>query len=126
MGHAVRGHLHAQVAARHHHAVGRLHDSLDVLDRLGRLDLRDKADMPAAVRAQKRPYLAHGLGAAHEGGGHEVHVLLDAEEDVRTVLVGHDGQRHRHAGHVDGLALAEHGVVDHAAGDVRSFDGLHR
>ena len=118
-------HLHAQVATRHHHAVGRFDDVLEVLHRLGAFDLRDQAHALAAVLVEETPQLAHALGVAHERGRYEVDILIDAEDEVGPILVGHHGQRHAGAGDVDGLALAQQPAVAHRAADVRAFDRLH-
>ena len=73
---------------------------------------------------EKRPDLAHARAVANERRSHEIDALLDAEEQIGAILVGHRGKRHRDARHVDGLALAEHAAVAHAADDVVALDAL--
>ena len=123
--HLVSRHLHAQVATRHHHAVGRFDDVLEVLHRLGAFDLRDQAHALAAVLVEETPQLAHALGVAHERGRYEVDILIDAEDEVGPILVGHHGQRHAGAGDVDGLALAQQPAVAHGEHEGTALPQLH-
>ena len=86
-GDALRRVLDPQVAARHHDAVGRLEDLLEILDRLPPLDLRD--DDRRTLRSAKEPSQADQIvGAPHEREGDEVHPLLDPELEVATILGG--------------------------------------
>ena len=102
--------LHAQVAARHHNAVRRLDDLVDVVEPLAVLDLRDDLDL-AAVGIED---VLHGLdilGAAHERVCDEIHVVLHGPLDEAAVLLRNRRQVDRYAGDIDALARA-HGAAD--------------
>lgn len=62
-------------------------DLLDVVDAGLILDLGDDGDVLAAVGAQEGVEVGQVLLARHEGRGHEVHVVFDAEEQVALVLL---------------------------------------
>src|SRR6185295_13629743 len=86
-GHLVERHLHPEIAAGHHQAVGGLGDLVQVLDGGGALDLGDDRNTPPGGG----DHGAHGLHVgtfAHVAGGQEVGALGDGEGDVRAVLLG--------------------------------------
>ena len=124
MRHLISRDLHAQIAAGDHDAVGRLYDLVDVLDGLVAFDFREEHDVAAAMLVQKRSHLAHARGIANEGRSDEVDALLDAEQQVGAILVGHDRQGQRCAGEVHGFALAEQAGVLHGAMDVAALDAV--
>ena len=106
--------LDAQVAARHHDAVGGFDDLVDVVDSLLVLDLRD--DLDAAVPAVENRL--HGFDvarAAHERVGDEIDAVLRGPLDVHAVFLGHRRQVDRHVGDVDALARTQRAVAHDAA-----------
>ena len=105
----IRRWLHPQVAARHHDAVRRLDDLVDVVEPLAVLDLRDDLDL-AAVGIED---VLHGFdvpGAAHERVCDEIHVVLHGPLDKPAVFLRHRRQVDRHRRHVDALART-HGAA---------------
>eukprot|EP00958_Prasinococcus_capsulatus_P028909 scaffold7228_cov523-Prasinococcus_capsulatus_cf.AAC.8 len=140
----LRRDLHAEVTASDHDAVGLLQDVVEVLQALLVLHLGNDLHVLALLAE----HLADGVqvGAlAHEGGGHEVDVVLEAPVlDVVDVLLREGGQVHLHAGevhvlalanlsgivtlHIDGLsvvAATEHREVGTAVGAEDLIPGLH-
>ena len=108
------GHFHAEVAARDHAAVGLAHDVADVVERARRLDLGDDRDALAAVVGKEPLDLAHARPVTDKRCGDHIDSLLNAEQQIGAVLIGHCRKRKLRAGNVDRLALAEHAVVcDH-------------
>ena len=85
-------HLHAQVAAGDHDAVGFADDLLEVQDGLGLLDLRDDRDV-RLQRLDEETGLRDVLCRAHERERDVINALLDAEPEVVLVLVRQRGKR---------------------------------
>ena len=108
--------LDAQVAAGDHDAVGGLENVVELVDGSSALDLGQNGHVLELAD------LAHALRVADEGGGDEVDALLEAEEDVLAVTVGHGGQRQLCVGNVHALALAERAAVLHGAANVLAVD----
>ena len=69
------------------------------------LDLGDDLDALGAL-AERLAQLAHRLARADERGEHHVHVLLDAEPQVNSVLRRHRRQVHVSVGQVAALLRA--------------------
>ena len=96
--HARDRQLDAEVAARHHHAVGDLQDLLGALHRLRLLHLRDQ---------RQARVLAHELdvlGRLHERQRHHVHADRLAVAQQLEILLGHRRQGGDRAGDVQPLA----------------------
>ena len=103
--------LHAEVAARDHDAVGLLHDVGEVVEALHVLNLGDDEDVLGGGAEHLADVLDVGA-LAHERGGDEVNLVLDAPvEDVVAVLLRDGGKVDVDAGEVHVLALAELGAV---------------
>ena len=79
---------------------------------------------PPPCSVTKRSHLAHARGIANEGRSDEVDALLDAEQQVGAILVGHDRQGQRRAGKVHGFALAEQAGILHGAMDIAALDAI--
>ena len=93
--------LDAQIAARHHDALRRL-DNLVQIGQRGRfLDLRQYGG--AALR--QRHSLFDVRGALHKGQSQPVDAKLAGEFQIRLVLVGKRGQRQHHVRHVHALTV---------------------
>ena len=103
--------LHAEVAAGHHHGVGRFDDRLEVLDRLPLLDLGHDAGDGAAGPQQFLKKLDFD-GASHERQAHEVDA--DRRGPLRMLPVGgaHGRYRELHAGQVHSLTAADRAPLD--------------
>jgi hypothetical protein len=98
-----RAYLHAQVAARHHHCVGKLDDGIQSLDGRGLLQLGQHTGAAIDDRAQ----LLHILRPLHEGQRHPVHTQAEAEVQILAVLgcERRNGQQRRR--HIHALAFGE-------------------
>lgn len=111
--HALRRHLYAEVAARHHDRVGALGDRLDGAHRAGLLDLGHEeglvADQPTG--------LVDVLRALHEGQRHPVDPQFQAEGQVAAVLVGQRAELQHRFRHVDTLAIGQLATHRHAGLD---------
>eukprot|EP00982_Pelagococcus_subviridis_P007525 30653-Pelagococcus_subviridis.AAC.1 len=71
--------LHAEVAARDHHAVGVLQDVVEVAHALFVLNLADDANVLPTGVVQRLTNELHVLAGLHEGNRDEVHLVLAAE-----------------------------------------------
>ena len=81
--------LDAKVAARDHHAVGRVDDLLGGVDGLGLLDLGDQGQPGVAADA------GHVLGRAHERQRYEIDADRLAEAEHVEVLLGYGDEAAR-------------------------------
>ena len=123
-GHAFGAHLHAQIAARHHHAVGHAQNFVEVLDGFRLFQLGNDRRFPSGLRDR-------GLGRQHVGrGAHEAHAdVIDAafqcESQVHQVFLGQRGDAQFHAGKIDALVLAQFAAVHHMANDALPGGGKH-
>ena len=106
--------LYAQVAAGHHHRIGRLHDRIEVIDRLPLLYLGDDAGLRAAG-SQQFPEQLHLHGASHERQAHEVGAGGCGPFGMLPVGGAHRGHRQLHARQVDALAAADQAALHDAA-----------
>mmetsp|Transcript_40294 Transcript_40294/g.134368 ORF Transcript_40294/g.134368 Transcript_40294/m.134368 type:complete len:419 (-) Transcript_40294:165-1421(-) len=116
--HLLRRDLDAQVAARHHDAVGGGENLVKVAHPLVVLYLGDDSDPLADHRVggdEARAHLVHVRRLADEGGEHHVHVLGDGEGEVVPVLGRQRRQVHIHLRQVAPLLGAEQPRVDHLA-----------
>ena len=125
-GQLPEGDLHAHVAPGHHDAVGQGEDLVQVLDPLGVFNLGDDLDPLPAVVVQEFAELADVVRGPREGGGHEIHVLPDAEEDVTFVRLADVGHGDIQIGNIDALPVADGSAVDDPADHVRTVDPLHK
>ena len=110
--HRLRRQFDAEVAARHHHAVARLDDLFEPLDRRRLLDLGEQGRL-AADQLARFPQI---VGSLHEAERDPVDALIDCEGQVATVLRGQCRHRHHHIGNVEALVVAQ-GATDLDIGD---------
>ena len=108
--HLLGRHFHAQVAARHHHRIGFLDDTLQAVDRRRLLQLGDDPG-PSVDDALD---LDHVFGTLDEGQRHPVDTQLKAEAQVGVVLLGQRRKRQHHARHVHALAIGDGTAGDDA------------
>ena len=80
--------LDAEIAARHHHAVGDVEDRLDVLPAFGLFDLGDDRDRTAA---QPVAQLLHVAGGAHERERDHIDAGRQPEMQIRRSFSVSDG-----------------------------------
>ncbi len=121
--HFLRRDLDAEIAARHHDPVGRVHDRVEPLEGLAFLDLRDE-ERGRAARVDDLPRARHVGGAPHEGEGDGVHAEREAEREIAAVLLREGCARDPGAGKVESLPRGENPAVHDAAADVGSGDRL--
>ena len=123
--HFLERHLQAEIAARHHDALRDLQDVVEMIQRLGPLDLRDQRNVRGAGLGQNLPRLPHVVCAAHEAQRHHVDAELGAELADRRCPSASARRRELHARRVDALVLVQHSAVDHRRHDflaVRPLD----
>ena len=116
--------FHAQVAARHHDAVGNLEDFVKVIHAHAVFDLGENLHMAAAVVGAELADGQHVAGTADEGRGDEVNALFNAEDDVAAILFADGRHLQIHIRHGNALAAAKHAAVDNRADDVRAVHDL--
>ena len=103
-------HFHAEVAARHHDAVRRFEDLLDVVYALDGLYFGN--DAHAAVVGHKNVTdVLNVLGRAREGGRDEIVTHAAAELNVGAVLPTDKGHRQVGAGEVHALVVGDGAAV---------------
>ncbi len=112
--HLLRTHFHPQVAPGHHDAVGHLENGVEVGDRLGLFDLGDDPQVRLFLEQQILQGRNVG-GPPDEGKGKVVDLLIQAEAQVRKVLVGHGRGRNPDPGQIDPLAVLEQAADHHPA-----------
>ncbi len=124
-GQLLVGDLHAHVPAADHDALAGLADVLDVVDAGLVLDLGDQADALAAVGVQELPDVYKVLPAGHEGAGHVVHAVLDAEQQIGLVKLRQVDLVQDLAGEGHALAVGQLAAHRHAAADLAVYDLHH-
>ena len=112
-GNLLHRHLDAEIAARHHDAVGDLDDLLELGKRRGLLDLGHDRRAPAHQVAG----LGDVLGALHEGERNPVDADVERIFEIGAVLVGHGRERNDGIWEADALAAAERAGGQHLGVD---------
>ena len=120
----LRRNFHAQIAARHHDAVGHLKNVLQMLDGLRLLQLGDNPRL-AAQRRNPIAYQANILSRAHKRNRDRIHAVGQRELQILGVLFGQRRNTYRNARQVDALVLAQHAAVDDLAHDVLVVHFVH-
>ena len=80
--HALKRHLEAQIPAGDHHGVGRVEDVVELVERLGPLQFRDKRDVTVRVVGELT-CLTHVGRAQDEADRDHVHAEREAERSDR-------------------------------------------
>ena len=83
---------------------------VDVIPGLRLLDLGHDGDRPAAQAVAQLPHVAR---RAHERERYQVDSGVQAELQVRQILLGERGNAHLHARQIDALVVADRASVDH-------------
>ena len=89
--------LYAEVAARHHDAVGYPDDVLYVVDAFRVLDLGDDLDL-SRLSAEMLAQHFDIFRAAHERERDEIDLVLHAEIDIGSILLGNRREVHANSG----------------------------
>ena len=124
-GQLLKGHLHPQVTPADHDALAGLTDLLDVVDAGLIFDLGDEADVVRLVLAEEVVDVLQVLPPGDEGAGDEVHVVLDAEEDVLLVLLAEIGLAEDLVGEAHALVVGGLAPHQHPAHRVGGGELLH-
>ena len=112
-------HLHGEVAARDHDAVGSVENVVQRRDRLRALDLRHRQRPPARlVHEVARP--ADVRARAREGDTEEVGLERGRDLDVLHVLFGQRRRGQAATLAVDALVVRERAALFHDRGDARA------
>ena len=101
--------LEAEIAARHHHALGDLEDRVEILDACGTLDLRDQRHRRVRRSAMNDRASRTSSGVCTKLRATRSTPSVEAEAEVVDVLRRQRGSGQRHAGRVDALVLPERG-----------------
>ena len=117
----LRRNLNAEVAARHHDAVRRLENFLDVLHALHGLNLRDDFHL-AALCIKNFTNRADIIRGSREGGSDVVKTELAAELDIASVLLGDKGHGEIRTRDVDPLVVRNLSAVHNRAVNIRSVN----
>ena len=102
----LRRQLHAEIAARHHHAIGGFDDLFEHIDRFWLLELRDHRCIGSSLRDLlfDQPHL---VGGSHERDRNDVDFLLQPESQIGQVLLCDAADAEVDTGQVDPLALGQ-------------------
>ena len=117
----LRRNLNAEVAARHHDAVRRPEDFLDVLHALHGLNLCDNLHL-AALCIKNFANRADIIRCSREGGSDVVKTELAAELDIASVLLGDKGHGEIRPRDVDTLVVRDLAAVHNRAVNLRAVD----
>ena len=121
IGHFLRRDLYAQVPAGHHDSVRAADDLIDVLNPFRILDLSDNWNIWRAALPKECLDLQDALCIADKGSRDKVNLLLYAEADILSVLIGNGRQAHRYIRHIDAFALSEFSSIDYGTDDLLGF-----
>ena len=122
-GHLLRVDFDAEVAARHHDAVGNLENLVKGRHGLRLLDLGNHPDRRLAL-AEQLLELHDVRRRAHERERQVVEFLGDAEIEIEQILLGERRRRNRHARQVHPLAVLEFAADQHPAMHLVAGDRL--
>src|SRR5918995_463732 len=115
--HLLQRHLHTEVATGDHDAVEGADDLVEVLDRLGLLDLGDDRQADALL-VHDLMHVADVVGGADERQRDHVDAHPQRPAQVVLVLLRHRRHRHRDAGEVDALVVRQGAALEHLADDI--------
>ena len=104
----------AQIAARHHQAIGGLRNLLQIGNPLLILDLGQDAG-PVGLLPKQGAQFLHIARLPHEGQGDEIHLLGQPERQIDAIFGGDGRQVDAGAGQVDMALAAEQAAIDHPA-----------
>ena len=107
-GHLYKGNFHAQVTPGDHHAVGHLANLLDVIHTGAVFNFGNQVDIFTAICHQEALQFFHISLGGDKGGRHEIHLVLDAEEQILLVLLTEVGAGHDLIGEAHALTVGEH------------------
>ena len=122
-GHFLDRHFDAEIAARHHDAVGRRDNVIEIGDGGRLLDLGEDggacADQPA--------HLVHVVGALHERQRYPIDAELQRVREVDFVLFRQWADGEQRVRHRDALARRQHAAGRHLGDDLdgRRLDDAH-
>ena len=108
--HALHRNLDAEIAARHHDAVGCSDDVVEIVERLVLFDLGDHGRRFAALGDEGFDAL-YVFGRSHERNRDVVDALIQAEGEKLEVLLGHRAEIERTVRIVDALRRAQIAAV---------------
>ena len=117
--------LHTQITPGNHDTVSSGQDVVNVVHALLILDLGNNLDIVSAVLLEHLTDGFHISGAAHEGSGHEVKVILHAEADIGNIAFSQGRELDMRAGDIDGLVGRQDAAVFHSADNILVPDLLH-
>ena len=124
-GQLLKWDLHTHVAPADHDAAALLTDLLNVVDAGLILDLGNELNIRGPVCLQKCPHIQQILTAGDKGTGNEIHILLNAEQQIRLVLLTEEGLLEHLVGEAHTLAVGHLAPGQHLADHVGVGSFLH-
>ena len=112
--HLLGKHLDAEIAARHHHAVRRLNDLLQLLQSLRLFELGNDGDFTALI-LDELLHLAHIRRRAYERNCDHVDVVLEPEFQILSIFIRERGNGQRNSRQIDALVLPQDSAIHHIA-----------
>ena len=104
--HAFGTHLHAEIAARDHHAVGHFENRVQIFDGLRLFEFGD--DRRVASGAPYRAFGRSDIGCApHETHRDVIHVMLQRKSEIVVIFFRERRHLQFHARQIDAFMLAE-------------------
>ena len=113
--HALGRHLDTQVAARNHHPIDGIQNIIEIIERFGAFELGNHQRQGLVHRQQPLDRMAHVddiLNRTHKRNRNGIDALLQAEGQVRFILLGKTGDAQAHTGQVDALVRGQ-GATHH-------------
>ena len=116
--------LNAQIAPRHHDAVGGPEDCFDVVEGLGSFDLGDD-EWIVAQCSGGLPDLGHVVDRRHEGLADGIDPLSEGKLEALAIPFREGADAEVHSRQVDALAGSQFSAGQYAGEDVRPVDAEH-
>ena len=112
--HAFEIHLYAEIAARHHDAVGHAQNRIQILDGFRLFQFGDdRRVLPSAADGRLR--LQDVFSAAHKAHRDVIRAMRQGKGQVRTVLRRDRRYAETHARQVDAFVLTQFAAIHHFA-----------
>ncbi len=122
--HSLRAHLHAQIAARHHHSVGNPQNRFEIFDRLGLLQLRNHRRLFFRISNQLFRE-RHIFRSPHKTHRDVIRSRRQCKFQIGFVLRRKRRHPQLHARQIDPLVFSERPAVHHLANHFESLNLLH-
>ena len=112
-----RRHLHSQIAAGHHHAIGGFKDLLKMLQRLRFFQLCNHRDI-LAMTAHNLLHSPDVRSRAHKRKRHDIDAVFESKLKILAIFSAQSGNLKRSSGQIDPLMFRQQAPVNHLAFNV--------